>query len=98
MSQVSENKSLMRVFEDIFNEEGSEIYLKPMTDYVKSGESVDFYTVLESAKRKGETAIGYKIASQALDSSKSYGIVIKPLKSKILTFSEQDRLVVLSEN
>jgi hypothetical protein len=98
MSQVSENKYLMRVFEDILNVEGSEIYLKPMSDYIKPGESVDFYTVLESAKRKGQTAIGYKLASQAQDSSKSYGVVIKPVKSNVLTFSALDRLVVLSED
>jgi hypothetical protein len=98
MSQVSENKHLMRVFEDILNVEGSEIYLKPMSDYIKPGESVDFYTVLESAKRKGQTAIGYKLASQAQDSSKAYGVVIKPVKSNVLTFSALDRLVVLSED
>jgi hypothetical protein len=98
MSQVSENKYLMRVFEDIFNLEGSEIYLKPITDYVKAGESLDFYTVLESARRKGQTAIGYKLASLAHDSERQYGVVIKPVKSKVLTFTEQDRLIVLSEN
>jgi K+/H+ antiporter YhaU regulatory subunit KhtT len=58
MSQVSENKYLMRVFEDLFDAEGSEIYLKPITDYIKAGEPADFYTILESAKRRGETAIG----------------------------------------
>lgn len=98
VSQVSENKYLMRVFEDIFNAEGSEIYLKPMGEYIRTGEAVDFYTLLESAKRKGQTAIGYKIASQAQDSNKSHGVVIRPAKSKALVFSEQDMLIVLSEN
>ncbi len=97
MSQVSENKFLMRVFEDLFNSEGSEIYLKPMSDYIKQGEKVDFYTILESAKRKGHTAIGYRIASLAHDSHKSYGIVVNPAKSKQMSFDKMDRIIVLAE-
>jgi voltage-gated potassium channel Kch len=98
MSQVSENKYLMRVFEDLFDTDGSEIYLKPMRDYIKPGEKVNFYTVLESAKRQGQTAIGYRIASQSQDNSKAYGVAINPSKSKELTFTEEDKLIVLAED
>lgn len=98
MSQVSENKYLMRVFEDLFDTDGSEIYLKPMTDYIKPGEKVNFYTVLESAKRKGQTAIGYRIASQSQDNSKAYGVVINPHKSNTVTFTEDDKMIVLAED
>lgn len=98
MSQVSENKYLMRVFEDLFNNDGSEIYLKPMTDYVKPGEKMDFYTVLESAKRKGQTAIGYRLASLSHDSSKAYGINCNPVKATSLTFTAEDKLIVLAED
>ena len=59
MSQVSENKYLMRVFEDLFDADGSEIYLKPAGSYVETGRPVNFYTVVESARRRGEVAIGY---------------------------------------
>ncbi len=98
LAQVAENKFLMRVFDDLFNTQGSEIYLKPMRDYIRVGEKVDFYTIVESAKRKGETAIGYRFASLAHDSRRAYGIVVNPVKSKMLTFGEKDRIIVLSEN
>jgi voltage-gated potassium channel Kch len=98
MSQVSENKYLMRVFDDLFNAEGSEIYLNPIGDYIRPGEKVDFYTLVESAKRRGETAIGYRIASLAHDSHQAYGIVVNPVKSKELMFMEKDRIIVLAEN
>ncbi len=98
MSQVSENKYLMRVFEDLFDADGSEIYLKPMNDYIKPGEEVNFYTIIESAKQKGETAIGYRIAALSHDNSKAYGINCNPVKSKTLRFAEEDRLIVLAEN
>ncbi|HEY0030333.1 MAG TPA: potassium transporter TrkA, partial [Bacteroidia bacterium] len=98
MSQVSENKYLMRVFEDLFDANGSEIYLKPMSDYVKAGEQVNFYTVIESARRKGETAIGYRVASLAYDSGKAYGVTVNPGKSKMMIYTAEDRLIVLAEN
>jgi len=98
MSQFSENKYLTRVFEDLFNANGSEIYLKPMSDYIKPGENVDFYTVLESAKRKGQTAIGYRTAAFAHDHHQAYGVVINPLKSKTMAFAAQDKVIVLAED
>ncbi len=98
MSQLSENKVLMRVFEDLFNANGSEIYLKPMSDYIKPGEEANFYTVLESAKRKGQTAIGYRIAALAHDHDQAYGVVVNPVKSKTMAFDAQDRIIVLAED
>jgi voltage-gated potassium channel Kch len=96
MAQVSENKYLMSVFEDLFNADGSEIYLKPIIDYIKPGEKIDFYTIIESAQRKGQTAIGYRIMEQAHDNTKAYGIVLNPLKSTELTFDANDKLIVLA--
>jgi voltage-gated potassium channel Kch len=98
MSQVSENKHLMRVFEDLFDAKGSEIYLKPMSDYIKTGEKVDFYTILESAQRKGQTAIGYRINALSHDNSQAFGIVVNPTKTKEITFAADDKLIVLAED
>jgi len=98
MSQVSENKYLMRVFEDLFDADGSEIYLKPISDYIQPGEMVNFYTVLESAKQKGQTAIGYRINALSHDNSKAYGVVVNPVKSKSITFTSEDKLIVLAED
>jgi len=98
MTQVSENKHLMSVFKDLFNADGSEIYLKPISDYIKPGQKIDFYTIIESAKRRGQTAIGYRIAEQAHDNTKSYGIALNPVKSTEMTFTENDKLIVLAED
>jgi ion channel POLLUX/CASTOR len=98
LSQLSENKHLKKVFDDLFTSEGSEIYLKPMSDYVAIGVKVDFYTVLESAARKGATAIGYRINSQSSDSSQGYGVKVNPPKSKVVTFTAEDKIIVLAED
>ena len=67
MSQLSENKNLEQVFKLLFSSEGSEIYIRPMTDYIRLGSTVDFYTVLEAAAQRGETAIGYRLMKYADD-------------------------------
>ena len=41
LAQISENKALNAVFADLFDPEGSEIYLKPAGDYVALDTPVD---------------------------------------------------------
>lgn len=98
MSQVAENKFLMRVFEDLFDADGSEIYIKPAKEYVKVGEPMNFYTILESAARKNEVAIGYRVIKEAKDASRGYGVYVNPPKSDNFTLSEHDMVIVLSED
>lgn len=98
MSQVSENKYLMRVFEDLFDADGSEIYIKPAKQYVKIGEEINFYTILESAARKNEVAIGYRVITEAKDASAGYGVYVNPPKSKKFTLTDEDMVIVLSED
>jgi voltage-gated potassium channel Kch len=97
MSQLSENSELFDVFTDIFDPEGAEIYLKPASDYVTLGESVNFYTVVEAAKRRGETALGYRLASEAKEAVKSYGVHTNPKKSAQVVFTSADKVIVIAE-
>jgi len=98
MSQVSENKFLMKVFESLFEAEGSEIYLKPVTEYVSHDSPVDFYTIIESARRKGHSAFGYRLEHLAEDSSAAFGIQVNPNKSTKIQFNANDKIIVLAEN
>jgi voltage-gated potassium channel Kch len=97
MSQLSENSELMGVFTDIFDPEGAEIYLKPISDYVTTGQPVNFYTVTEAARRRGETALGYRLTSESHDADKAYGVHTNPKKAERVSFSDQDKIVVISE-
>ena len=97
MSQLSENAELYDVFTDIFDPEGAEIYLKPASDYVSVGEAVNFYTVVEAARRRGETALGYRLVSEAKDARKSYGVHTNPKKSEQVTFAAADKVIVIAE-
>lgn len=98
LAQISENKDLAPVFAELLDPEGAELYLKPADEYVNPGAACDFYTVLEAARRKGETAIGYRVAARSHESAATYGVVLNPKKSAILRLQAEDRVVVLSDS
>lgn len=98
LSQVSENKRLMPVLDDLFDPDGAEIYLKPATWYVQEGASVSYDTVLEAARMRGEIAIGYRTDAKARDASAAYGVVVNPEKATRLSFGAGDRVIVLAES
>ncbi|HWQ97581.1 MAG TPA: potassium transporter TrkA [Clostridia bacterium] len=98
ISQVSENNVLNSVFEDVFDADGSEIYLKPAEQYVHLQESVSFYAVVESARRKGETAFGYKIAAESESETVPGGVHINPSKSSLIRFAQGDAIIVAAED
>lgn len=97
LSQVSESRQLTDVFEQLFSSSGSEIYLQPADLYVAPGADVDFYTVLEAARRRGETAIGYRIEEFAHSSEHGYGVTVNPRKTDRLSLTATDRIIVLAE-
>jgi hypothetical protein len=98
LSQLSENRLLAKVFDALFSSDGSEIYLKPVDRYVRPGVPVDFYAVLEAARRQGETAIGYRTIAQAHDSANGYGVRLNPVKSEVIEFAPGDRIVAVAED
>jgi ion channel POLLUX/CASTOR len=98
MSQISENKELSALFEKLFDPEGSELYLKPAGEYVEPGAPLNFYTVVEAARRRGEVAVGYRTKAEAGDQHKAYGVHLNPDKSRRISFSEDDRVILLSES
>ena len=98
LAQVSENKELSAVFADLFDPEGAEIYLKPARDYIELGREVNFYTVVEAARRRGEVAIGYRIESLAKNAAKAYGVTVNPAKSDKVSFAATDQVIVLAED
>jgi ion channel POLLUX/CASTOR len=97
LTQVSENRHLNDVFEDLFDSDGSEIYIKPVSDYIAIGDKVNFYTMIEAARKKNEIAIGYKVVAEESDSSKGYGIYINPKKPDMIKTSLGDGIILISQ-
>lgn len=98
MAQVATNKALNTVFADLFDADGAEVYLKPIGDYVQTGVALDFYTVIESASRRSETAIGYRLDVNNNMPELQYGVVINPNKADSITFDANDMIIVLANS
>jgi hypothetical protein len=96
LAQLAENRHLSDVFGYLFDSRGSEIYPRPAASYVKTGAQLTFTTVVEAARRRGETAIGYRSA-QARNVPPHYGIVLNPAKSEPIVLRERDSVIVLAE-
>ncbi len=97
LAQLSEDENLFDIFQDIFDPEGAEIYLKPVEDYVETGQPITFYTVVEAACRRGETALGYRVEAEANDAETDYGVYTNPKKSEKIIFDTNDRIIVVAE-
>jgi len=96
VSQIAENPHLVDVFDQLFGPAGHELYLKPATQYVTTGEHA-FGTVCEAAMRRNELAIGYRLASSARDPERAYGVVMNPAKRSRVKFGEGDKVIVLAD-
>lgn len=96
MTQISENKMLKSIFDELFDSSGCDIFLRPAYKYIHPGADADFYTVVESAAQKGEIAIGYRLEKDFYNSDKYFGIVINPNKSERIILNRDDVVITLA--
>ncbi len=97
LSQLSESKVLKNVFDELFDSEGVEIYLKDYTNYLLENSEVNFYTILKSASDKGHTAIGYRKHKLSNSHTNQYGVFINPDKDLNIKFEQGDRIIVIAD-
>ncbi len=98
LAQLAEVEELNAIFDELFDAEGMEIYIKPAGEYVRLGVPVNFATVIEAARRRRETAIGYRKQNGATSGQIQYEVVLNPDKVNELTFGEGDRVIVVAES
>jgi hypothetical protein len=99
-AQMSEEPEMEGVYENLFREEGSEIYVKPAWLYFSTlPVTCRFGDVMRAAqKREGEIAIGYKLKKLESDAFANYGVKINPPKDETVTLGREDCLVVVAED
>ena len=99
IAQISENKNIKAVYDDIFQEDGSEIYLKPADLYFSEFPvNLTFADIIAIAQQRNEVCIGVKIAADEWDSSRNNGVELVPAKTSTFILNAEDSLVVLAEN
>ncbi len=99
MAQISESRDIEKVYDDIFQEDGSEIYLKPATLYFRNFPAeVTFADMIAIAQQRREVCIGVKL--KALEQSKeaNNGVSLIPEKEQTFTLKPEDSLVVVAED
>lgn len=97
-AQLSEEAGLKAVYDDLFEEEGSEIYVKPAGLYfTQFPVEVRFGDLLRVAQTRGdEVCIGFKLKALEGDSTRNYGVSLVPPKNTVVTLTEHDALVVVA--
>jgi hypothetical protein len=99
MAQISESRAIKRVYDDIFQEDGSEIYLKPASLYFSAFPAVvSFADLIGIARKRGEVCIGFKSKAQESDDERNNGVQLIPAKDSRLQVNEDDCLIVLAED
>lgn len=96
LAQASENRFLSAIFSELLDERGSEIYIRPITDYVTILRPVNFFTIIEAARRRGEVAIGYKETVSGRGVRNMGGVVVNPEKYGTRIFKATDSVVVIA--
>jgi ion channel POLLUX/CASTOR len=98
LTQLAENKDVGPVFVELLTANRIEISIRPIVDYIRIENQVNFSTVIAAAQRKGETAIGYRLLSEASQPERSFGVHINPEKPALITFCDQDQVVVITKS
>ncbi len=99
LAQVSESRDIIKVYEDIFEEDGSEIYLKPASLYfTEFPAKVTFADIMRIAQKRAEVCLGVKLKEHEDDTKQNCGVTLIPLKDAVYELNECDSLVVLAED
>ncbi len=97
LAQASENESMAAIFGELLDEAGSEIYMRPMSDYVDISKPVNFFTVALAALRRGEIAIGHRRQRPGeTDVRNLGGVVVNPPRTEMTAYADGDMLIVLA--
>jgi hypothetical protein len=99
VAQISESKRIKQVYDDIFQEDGSEVYLKPASLYFDQFPlEVSFADLISIAQARCEVCIGLKIKDDEANPNKNNGVKLIPDKTKHFILKPEDSLVVLAED
>ena len=93
MTQIAENRHLTGLFNTLLTSEGSELYMKSVRRYVKTGITVSFYEVTEIVKGYNEIFVGYRRMSDG-----EMQIITNPDKAGSMVFEPDDYLIVIADD
>lgn len=99
LAQLSEAPLIKLVYDDLFSEDGSEIYVKPAHLYFDSfPNQLVFADIIGVAARRNEVCLGIRKAKMRKDAQSNFGVKLNLGKTEEVVIEEGDFLVVLSED
>ncbi len=98
-AQLSEEPRMKMIYDDLFQEEGSEIYVKPASLYFSDFPmQATFADVIAQSQKRDEVCLGIRVGTLHKDASRNFGVRLNLPKDERITLTAQDFLVVLSED
>ena len=102
MAQVSEEPMALDVYDDLFQAEGSELYIKPASFYFDFSEkdsiTIPYGECVQAAQLRNEVILGLQIHSEQRNRENMFGIVLIPDKKDEFTLTKEDGLIALAED
>ena len=99
LAQISEDGEIKRVYDDLFQEDGSEIYLKPASLYFHEFPvDLTYADMIHIAQKRDEVCLGVKIKALENDMDQNFGVKLIPEKNTRYSLQPEDALVVLAED
>ena len=102
MAQVSEEPLALDVYDDLFQSEGSELYIKPASYYFDFNDeksiTLPYGECVQAARLRDEVILGVQIKSAQKKKDKMFGINLIPDKNDQITLTCEDGLIALSKD
>lgn len=99
LAQLSEEPLIKLLYDDLFSEDGSEIYVKPANLYFNSfPQEVLFADLVGLAAKRSEVCLGIRKGDLSRDAESNFGVKLNPPKDGRFIINSNDFLVVLSED
>ncbi len=99
LAQLSEESLMKSFYDDIFSEDGSEIYVKPATLYFDTfPQQITFADTIFCTHQRDEICLGIRKGNLSKSLDDNFGIKLNPDKDMAIELTENDFLIVLSED
>lgn len=99
LGQMSEQADIGPLIDDLFSVDGNEMHIKDVRLFAYEGETLSFWEIMNRARQRCEVAIGYQRYADVLADAADKGLTLNPAdKSQRITWSPQDKIVVISED
>jgi hypothetical protein len=94
VAQIAENPTLSPVFADLFDADGASVNMRAIEAYAPLNKSVAFSQLVAAGVTRGESVIGYRIASESR-SGAAQGVVLNPSKNEEFVPAAGDSVIVV---